>query len=687
MQAATQTARTHPLRLIVILLLVFVSGFANLATEIIGPRMFSSFFGSSTLVWAVMISVTLVGLSVGYYISGRFGLARAKRLLPLILVGNALYLLVVSWAVWQIPAQVGSLGVIAVIVVALLAFFVPSVLFGTTSPTAITLLSENRTQRQMSQIAGTIYALGTFGSVAGALAAAFYLIPFVGLSLSLRIFAFVLVIFALYFSLSARGTAAESSASTKAEASFMTRERRTQLILLFVFFSGFANLATEIIAPRMFASMFGPTTILWAIMISVTLVGLSIGYFIGGQIPLRIARLALPAILIINGALLLAASWLTWELPTMLSPMDVNAMILMAIITFFVPSLLFGMDSQLAITLLAEGKTSSQIAQIVGSVYALSTIGSVVGALLAALFFIPVIGFSTSLKIFAVVMAAFAIYFAPGRTRLIAALAAIIAIFIPQPDWRWQGDSLTLLTQREGYYQTIRVYTDNMTFVRFHLGPTYESEMDINTRQPRFGYARSMVELVGDAAGKNILVIGGAGHSMARALEARGATLTEVEIDPVVVEVSDEFFGKLNGEVIVQDGRAYVEQAESGIYDYVLIDAFDGPASVPAQLTTLEFFQAVARVLKPDGRMIMNFIGSTSGPKSNSFFAVAASVAGAFADARYSGGGNILLVGSQAPMADLNFPAMPATGAPLTDDLNPIEIYLEEARSGFYLRR
>jgi spermidine synthase len=687
MQAATQTARTNPLRLIVILLLVFVSGFANLATEIIGPRMFSSFFGSSTLVWAVMISVTLVGLSVGYYISGRFGLARAKRLLPLILVGNALYLLVVSWAVWQIPAQVGSLGVIAVIVVALLAFFVPSVLFGTTSPTAITLLSENRTQRQMSQIAGTIYALGTFGSVAGALAAAFYLIPFVGLSLSLRIFAFVLVIFALYFSLSARGTAVESSASTKAEASFMTGERRTQLILLFVFFSGFANLATEIIAPRMFASMFGPTTILWAIMISVTLVGLSIGYFIGGQIPLRIARLALPAILIINGALLLAASWLTWELPTMLSPMDVNAMILMAIITFFVPSLLFGMDSQLAITLLAEGKTSSQIAQIVGSVYALSTIGSVVGALLAALFFIPVIGFSTSLKIFAVVMAAFAIYFAPGRARLIAALAAIIAIFVPQPDWRWSDGSLTLLTQREGYYQTIRVYTDNMTFVRFHLGPTYESEMDINTRQPRFGYARSMVELVGDAAGKNILVIGGAGHSMARALEARGATLTEVEIDPVVVEVSDEFFGQLNGEVIVQDGRAYVEQAESGIYDYVLIDAFDGPASVPAQLTTLEFFQAVARVLKPDGRMIMNFIGSTSGPRSNSFFAVAASVAGAFTDARYSGGGNILLVGSQTPMTDLNFPAMPATGAPLTDDLNPIEIYLEEARSGFYLRR
>lgn len=144
---------------------------------------------------------------------------------------------------------------------------------------------ENRSQRQMSQIAGTIYALGTIGSVAGALVAAFYLIPFIGLSLSLRIFALVLIIFAFYFSLSARSTAAELGVTAKPEPGIVTRERKTQIILLFVFFSGFINLATEIIAPRMFALMFGPTTILWAIMISVTLIGLSIGYFIGGQIP------------------------------------------------------------------------------------------------------------------------------------------------------------------------------------------------------------------------------------------------------------------------------------------------------------------------------------------------------------------------------------------------------------------
>ncbi|MFW5691445.1 MAG: hypothetical protein ACOCXZ_02980, partial [Chloroflexota bacterium] len=58
--------------------LVFFGGFANLAAEIIGPRMFASLFGNTNIVWAVMISVTLVGLSVGYTIGGRVQQARAR---------------------------------------------------------------------------------------------------------------------------------------------------------------------------------------------------------------------------------------------------------------------------------------------------------------------------------------------------------------------------------------------------------------------------------------------------------------------------------------------------------------------------------------------------------------------------------------------------------------------------------
>src|SRR5690606_32406698 len=116
--------------------------------------------------------------------------------------------------------------------------------------------------------------------------------------------------------------------------------------------------------------------------------------------------------------------------------------------------------------------------------------------------------------------------------------------------------------------------------------------------------ARTMIDLTGDASNKEILIIGGAGHSQARALEARGANVTEVEIDPFVIQLSDKHFGPIEGKVVAQDGRAFVEQASQNQYDFVLIDAYNGPASIPPQLTTVEFFRAVDATLKPGGRVI-----------------------------------------------------------------------------------
>lgn len=713
---ATATASHNPynslpstlLRALIIFVFVFLSGFANLATQIIGPRMFASFLGADTVVWAVMISVTLVGLSVGYYWGGRIPLAQAKRYLPLILVANAAYLFVVSIVVWLIPAEFGNLGTLSIILITFAVFFIPSTLFGTVSPISITLFSELVQRKHMSRVTGSIYGVGTIGNVIGAVAAAFVLIPYVGLTLSLELFAAGMLPFALYFWLSARGQRADTTTATISSSpddkltENLKLDYRAVILLVLVFFSGFASLATEIIAPRMFTSIYGPTTILWAIMISITLFGLSIGYFIGGNIPLRFARVTLPTVITANAILLLLASWIVWELPAMgqldilgltleLNAGSVDTVILTALFAFLLPSILFGIDSQIVIALLAQGKTKQTVSRIVGIVFSVTTIGSFLGAVAAAIVLLPTIGFSTSLQAFALIFMLFALYLYPGYWRVLALGALVFFVVFPQPDWRWSEENLTLLAQREGYYQTIRVYTDEQSFIRLHLGPTYESEMDINTLQPRFGYARNMVESAGtNLAGKHVLVIGGAGHSIARALEARGATTTEVEIDPIVVQLSDEFFGEIAGDVVVQDGRAFVEQAPDETYDIVMIDAFNGPQSIPAQLTTLEFFESVERILKPEGAMVMNFIGYMRGERAGSYVAMSATIAEAFPVARQFGSaGNILFIASKADLPQYSdLPTVEDDGQILTDDLNPIELLLEEARGqGLRYRR
>src|SRR5687767_1002883 len=162
-------------------LLVFFSGFANLAVEIISPRLFSSLFGSTTIIWAIIISVTLLGISLGYYLGGQISHRRAGQALPILLIVNAAWLLATSWIIWETPTYLAQLGRAAIGLAAFVALFVPATIFGMISPLVITLLSANQPDAQISKTVGNVYALGTVGSVLGALAAAFYLIPWVGL--------------------------------------------------------------------------------------------------------------------------------------------------------------------------------------------------------------------------------------------------------------------------------------------------------------------------------------------------------------------------------------------------------------------------------------------------------------------------------------------------------------------------
>ncbi len=474
-------------------------------------------------------------------------------------------------------------------------------------------------------------------------------------------------------------------------------QRDSRLLLLLVFFSGFANLAAEIIGPRLFASLFGSTTIIWAVMISVTLGGLAIGYAFGGRFSAVQARAALPVLLVVNALWLLLVSWIVWRLPATIAAfgirVDLTVIILTVMAAFLIPSILFGMISPLAIALLSVGRSPEGISRIVGNVFGLSTIGSVLGALAAAFLFIPWIGLTTSLQIFAAGLIAFAGYFwlLPGRWRVGAAMALVV--LIPQPDYHWQQNAdQILLAQREGYYQTMRVYEDlGENFIQMFLGPTFHSRVDKITGDPLFSYADMLLERIGDVDGKDAVIIGGAGHALAHWLERWGAMVTEVEIDPFVIELSDEFFGPIAGETVIEDGRIYLQRLADASVDLVLVDAFDGAGNVPPQLTTLEFFADVQRVLRPEGRMLYNFIGTPAGPRSGSFWAMAATLNAAFTDAGASvttgdTSTNIILIGSPSPLTDVAHEDLPDGGFILTDDRNPMEWFLSQARDFFYFR-
>lgn len=51
---------------------VFFTGASVMVIELLGTRMIAPFYGASLYVWSSLISVTMIALSIGYFIGGRW---------------------------------------------------------------------------------------------------------------------------------------------------------------------------------------------------------------------------------------------------------------------------------------------------------------------------------------------------------------------------------------------------------------------------------------------------------------------------------------------------------------------------------------------------------------------------------------------------------------------------------------
>lgn len=164
-------------------LVVFSSGMSVLAAELAASRLTAPYFGTSLVVWANVIGLTLLYLTLGYVLGGRWADAhpRARVLYAIVLLGAAsivllpfvgpavLSLLLRSFAPLSGGLIVGSFLGLLVLLAA------PVTLLGMVSPFAIRLLVTD--VRTSGGVAGRIYALSTVGSILGTLLPVLWTIP------------------------------------------------------------------------------------------------------------------------------------------------------------------------------------------------------------------------------------------------------------------------------------------------------------------------------------------------------------------------------------------------------------------------------------------------------------------------------------------------------------------------------
>lgn len=178
------------MRTLAIYLAAAWSGFYVMGIELLGGRLLAPFFGSSVFVWGAIITVFMMCLSLGYLLGGQMSLLKPSLLILCgLLIGEAITALPIlalgsitwEWLSYRIPdPRYGSL------LGALLLFGVPTVIAGMVSPYAVRLLIDD--VQGSGRSAGRLYFVSTFGSAAGTILTAFYLVAWLPINTILLLF-------------------------------------------------------------------------------------------------------------------------------------------------------------------------------------------------------------------------------------------------------------------------------------------------------------------------------------------------------------------------------------------------------------------------------------------------------------------------------------------------------------------
>ncbi|MDH4139194.1 MAG: fused MFS/spermidine synthase, partial [Coriobacteriia bacterium] len=201
-------------------------------------------------------------------------------------------------------------------------------------------------------------------------------------------------------------------------------------------------------------------------------------------------------------------------------------------------------------------------------------------------------------------------------------LGSYVLVRVAPPDDR-NAFGETVLFQADTQYHRVTVTEDASTrHLRFDR--SHQSAIDLadgyTSRILYPDYMHLALALKPDA--KRVLVLGLGGGAITKRYwhDYPGVSVDSVEIDPVVVDVAERYFGLPSDErlrTFTADARRFVQTNEE-TYDIVLIDAYYADA-LPFHLTTQQFFEEVERRMSADGVVAYNVISAVEGDKSKLF--------------------------------------------------------------------
>ena len=392
-----------------------------------------------------------------------------------------------------------------------------------------------------------------------------------------------------------------------------------------VFVSGMTTLAIELSASRLLGSVFGTSNLVWASIIGLILIYLTVGYFLGGR---WADRSPYPRTMY---TILAWGAFTSGLVPLVAKPVlrlaanafdQLQVAVLFGsfsavLVLFVVPVTLLGMISPFAIRLAINDR--QEAGQVSGRVYAISTLGSFLGTFLPVLVMIPLMGTTFTFLVFSgflLLVALGGVWLSSGWQRALGLawmpliLAAVAILFANRSIKNTAGQIYEtesaynyIQVLQEGEYRMLRLNEGQGVHSIWH--PTqlgFSGPWEQFLAAPYFNLNFKPQDV------KSMAIVGLAAGTLARQATAvyGPIPIDGFEIDPKIIQVGREYFHMTepNLNAIAQDGRWGLEHSQKR-YTIIGVDAYR-PPYIPWHLTTREFFQVVYDHLSENGAMVIN---------------------------------------------------------------------------------
>ncbi len=482
-----------------------------------------------------------------------------------------------------------------------------------------------------------------------------------------------------------------------------------------VFNCGALVMAFEIIGSRVLTPYIGASIYVWTGLIGVILASLSLGYWWGGRMADKRPDVRVLATVIFFAGGSISAMVLVKDIVLSFlsdAPIPVELRSVTAALLLFSPaSVCLGVVTPYAIRLRIRSVSDS--GKTVGRLYALSTVGSIVGTFGAGFYLLPFVGTNWTLYLIAAALIGTSLLLSPfaiSATRIGVLVLFAISIVANELAMRWTSTTNGLV-EIDTRYSHVRVFTTTEPVsgrpIRAIATDPYfvQSAMFLESDDLAFEYSRYYhLARYYKPGFKTVLMLGGAGYSVPKEFLRKYSdiSLDVVEIDPGMTEIAKRYFRLPDDprlHIFHEDGRTFVTMAESGRYDVIMMDAFGSLFSVPYQLTTIEAVRQMKRALKDEGVVIFNLGSAIHGPASrfliaelSTYRAVFESVSVFKVNQSYPDDQlqNLMIVAAKHPpelgaehvdldsadlLGHIYKGEIPPTEALITDDLAPVEYY------------